>query len=341
VFVRDSRFSSQHRWRVFSNHSGAGVAFLARRILLVALGAGLATTLDVAPAQAFCRTRSCVPVECDGTSSPECIERQCAFDAQGCVSEGSATYYPLPCLTFAIDGNSAARVGVNHDQLLGVVERAFERWATVECPGGKNPGFEAASAGIVNTTGNFFCSSVPEANLGVWSFPETWNHASSSVGFTTLWLGDEARILDADVELSIDWLSGSGGELSEVLLTVATHEAGHVLGIDHSDDATALMAASYSDGLTSDRPLTPDDIAAICALYPPATTELVCPSAAVREEGLNAAACRRATQKPSDTGCSFTRRPPSPCAGIAALALLAALNQRRGSTKRTKVPITR
>jgi hypothetical protein len=244
------------------------------------------------------------------------------------VSEGNATFYPLPCIKFAIDGSSAARVGVNHDQLLGVVESAFGRWAAVECAGGGRPGFVASSAGVVNTLGNFFCASAPEANLGVWSFPERWNHASSSVGFTTLWLGNQGSILDADVELNIDWLSGSGGELSDVLLTVATHEAGHVLGIDHSDDPEALMAASYSDGLTSDRSLTPDDVSAVCTLYPPATGALECPSPAVREQGLSPAACRRASQRPSDAGCVFQRGRPSLFAGIVTLAALLAVARR-------------
>lgn len=50
------------------------------------------------------------------------------------------------------------------------------------------------------------------------------------------------------------------------LVTVAAHEFGHALGIDHSDDPGALLAPFY----TGARPwLSDDDIAAIRDLYPP------------------------------------------------------------------------
>ena len=50
------------------------------------------------------------------------------------------------------------------------------------------------------------------------------------------------------------------------LVTVAAHEFGHALGIDHSEDPGALLAPFYVGA----RPwLSPDDIAAIRDLYPP------------------------------------------------------------------------
>jgi len=47
------------------------------------------------------------------------------------------------------------------------------------------------------------------------------------------------------------------------LLTVALHEIGHSLGLEHSHDQTAVMWAEY----TGPRSLSPDDIAACQALY--------------------------------------------------------------------------
>ena len=59
-------------------------------------------------------------------------------------------------------------------------------------------------------------------------------------------------------------LGGVGGNID--FESIATHEQGHALGLDHSADATAIMAASYPGGLH--RALNADDRAGICALYP-------------------------------------------------------------------------
>ena len=55
---------------------------------------------------------------------------------------------------------------------------------------------------------------------------------------------------------------------------IQTHELGHVLGLDHSTDASAIMYATLSSSCLSSagRGLGGDDIAGIQAIYPPGTT---------------------------------------------------------------------
>ena len=53
------------------------------------------------------------------------------------------------------------------------------------------------------------------------------------------------------------------------LQSILTHEAGHFLGLAHSPDAEATMAAQYYEGTTTFRSLAADDVAAVCAAYPP------------------------------------------------------------------------
>ncbi len=83
------------------------------------------------------------------------------------------------------------------------------------------------------------------------------------------WLGSKA----GDIYLDPDefWVAGTPARQEEVhLLTVAMHEAGHSLGLDHTSDPGALMWAEY-EGV---RGLGPDDIAGIQALYgPPPSAE--------------------------------------------------------------------
>lgn len=62
--------------------------------------------------------------------------------------------------------------------------------------------------------------------------------------------------------------TGTGGTVDAQ--SIATHEEGHFLGLDHSSDMSAVMYASYSSGLK--RTLQGDDIAGVCALYPSGVT---------------------------------------------------------------------
>jgi MYXO-CTERM domain-containing protein len=53
------------------------------------------------------------------------------------------------------------------------------------------------------------------------------------------------------------------------LLSIITHETGHMLGIAHSRVPDSTMGREYLPGDLSLRDLATDDVAAICAVYPP------------------------------------------------------------------------
>jgi len=116
---------------------------------------------------------------------------------------------------------------------------------------------------------------------------DCWDRGSATIATTlTTFRVSTGQIFDADIE--INDAPNTNGKFTfttadapacppgapivncvsiDVQNTV-THEAGHTLGLAHSGDPTATMAASAPPGETSKRVLGTDDLNGICAIYP-------------------------------------------------------------------------
>src|SRR5205085_6953973 len=84
---------------------------------------------------------------------------------------------------------------------------------------------------------------------------------------------ETGEIYDADIEVNAAnntvTISEDPKKIEYDLQAILTHEVGHFIGIAHSPEPTAVMFASYSPGSIAQRKLTPDDVKAVCAIYPP------------------------------------------------------------------------
>lgn len=163
-------------------------------------------------------------------------------------------------------------------------------------------------------------------NVVVW-VDKGWDHSAMAVAVTSVAFVDskghaqDGRILDADIEMNGQnfKFTTSGSALRMDIENTITHELGHVLGIDHPCDdgetsqtpldhngkevpactsakVPAWMKAttmwfSADPGETNKRTLEPDDIAALCGIYP---------------KGFD---YNLACSKSSGGGCSVARRP--------------------------------
>lgn len=100
-----------------------------------------------------------------------------------------------------------------------------------------------------------------------WPSPLAFGALAHTVIYTS---GD--RIVEADIHVNAkEWtftLGATSGNFD--LRSVLTHELGHVIGIGHSADSRATMAAGLPAGIAA-RSLEDDDLAAVCALYPATT----------------------------------------------------------------------
>ena len=88
---------------------------------------------------------------------------------------------------------------------------------------------------------------------------------------TTTYDANTGRIYDADIEFNEQhFVFDTAGATDRYdLQSVVAHEAGHVLGLDHSEFWDATMYGHINAGELDKRDLEPDDVAGLCSIYAP------------------------------------------------------------------------
>jgi hypothetical protein len=109
-----------------------------------------------------------------------------------------------------------------------------------------------------------------------WPYPEL----PDAVALTTTHFDEsDGVILDSDIEIDATLPISTSDVVPDGrydLQSILTHEAGHFLGLAHSYQPGAAMQPSYRPGKADERILGDDDIAGICAIYPPDRDALPC-----------------------------------------------------------------
>jgi hypothetical protein len=211
-------------------------------------------------ALAFCRTTTCNP-EVD----------VCAFDDHGCNTEGVPVYWEGGATTLDVSAAGSPLWGISGEDLEAATSAAIATWQNVTCAGGDKPAIQVAAPELVPHPVPDFDEDGPNDNVVVF-VDDAWAHEANAIAKTSLGFYLRSGILlDADIELNSDLfaftVSGESG--SADLQAVLTHEIGHVLGLDHSDVPGATMAPQANSSATEGlRTLHPDDIDAICSVYP-------------------------------------------------------------------------
>jgi len=221
---------------------------------------GIGALLWASGAEAYCRAVTAAP--------------PAGYDpvTDGCFvgDPDAGPLFPLfwrnQCVSYSLQ-NPATRQLAQSD-VERIAGEAFATWSNAACGSG-GPSISAVAYPDVQ------CNSVPSAGHnnvimfrdGSWPYDDKAN----AIGFTTLTVDlTDGEIVGADIEINSAnfQIVAQGPAINGAydLPSILTHEAGHFLGLAHSQETTAVMYAFYHPGSTG---LTPDDVSGICSVYTP------------------------------------------------------------------------
>jgi hypothetical protein len=308
---------------------------LVRSPIAVGLLAGLTALVVSTRAEAFCRTTTC---------------HGCTQPLGECVTSGIPVFWAENCLSYDLQQDASVQVSLGI--ATEVAARAFSHWQDVICPSANaSPSIKFLDLGPVSCNRVEFNENGGNANLIVFrdtSWADTNGYdPTSTLALTTITFNVKTgQLYDADIEINGQMpLNATDASVPDAfdLESVLTHEAGHFLGLAHSDapcDAQCpTMHASYTPGATACRTLEADDIAGICTVYPPgrvAASNTCVPMGGLSSE-CGFAGAATPTQSPAQGGCAIAHSGQIPLrahpfATLGAIVTLVALRWRRTSS---------
>lgn len=228
-----------------------------------ALAAGIAVLSVAAQASAFCRSTTCRTTG----------GNECPTDDDGCVTKGAKLSWPTSCIAYAT--NRLGTQDLDPADTRAIIRKTFQAWSDVPCPDGGVASMTFQELEPIACKKSQYNKAAPNVNVILFQ-DDDWKYRGidGTLAKTSVTYNDETgEIYDADIEVNTAnntvTISDDPAKIQYDLQAIMTHEVGHFIGVAHSADPSAVMFASYSPGSTAQRTLTPDDVDAVCAIYPP------------------------------------------------------------------------
>ena len=187
----------------------------------------------------------------------------CASPAAHAFNRGTSNWNPasLP-ISYRVNLASVpSSLGATAAQ--AAIENGMATWSAPACTR-----WRATNAGTTSVTA---ARSGDGENSFLWisgSWPAELGSVNVTIGVTTPVWRSGGYFIDADIQynnVGFRWnTTGNSGFVDAQ--SIATHEQGHFLGLDHTTVRGAVMYPSYAGGQV--RNLSSDDTAGVCAIYP-------------------------------------------------------------------------
>ena len=204
-------------------------------------------------AHAYRQTKTCMhPEERDlraPTLVPDCTSQE----------KGWPVSWPKRTISYRIYRDAGVE-GIAQADVHEAIRQGIEEWNSPACSD-----FVFSYAG---TTAQDRHNPKDRVNI-ITILDEAWPDTSDAIALTTTTMTQRGVLVDADVELNAAFNRFTlDGEATGVdLRNALAHEAGHMLGLDHSAVEESTMNYEAPDGEILKRDLHPDDIAGLCLMY--------------------------------------------------------------------------
>lgn len=217
-------------------------------------------TLFPSPGAAYCRTTT---FEGQPSSCPEI-----------CETQGIPLYWPSKELRYRL--NQRGFPGLSDSALRGMLATSFGAWEDIRCDGGDPIGLRIVQEQQTSSLLAGPQELEPNENVIAHVPPREWTDDRRAFAITKIWYNARnGHILGADMLFNGNMdpfgtcppESGCPNDDITDLRNVVTHEAGHFLGLAHSDVEESTMWCDARPGETTKRDLAPDDAAGMCAIY--------------------------------------------------------------------------
>ena len=200
-----------------------------------------------------------------------------------CSTQGRGLAWDRQCISYTIVPRTVEELDL--DTIRDAIDMSFVPWTEVSCGGEPLPLALGQTQALGDCKSAQYNQFGPNANTIM--FLDSWegkDFPREAFGLTLVWHDPQTgEIFDADMQLNETIapiaLCGETCSSNDVvdLSNVVTHEAGHFLGLGHSNVFGATMSANALLGETSKRSLEQDDSDGLCAIYasyePPSCNE--------------------------------------------------------------------